>query len=66
MNGPRVPTGCFETARITDDLTLDALGMALARRRPPQGLVLRQNLIPLDDDGRLLWRQANERPERLG
>jgi putative transposase len=25
--------------RITDDLTLAALGMALARRRPPQGLL---------------------------
>jgi transposase InsO family protein len=25
--------------RITDDLTLDALGMALARRQPPQGLL---------------------------
>src|SRR5437879_13872710 len=25
--------------RITDELTLDALGMALARRRPPQGLL---------------------------
>src|SRR2546426_1789023 len=24
-----------------------------------QLLVLRQNFIPLDDDGRLLWRQAN-------
>ena len=34
-----MPTGCFEAARITDDLTLDALGMALARRRPPQGLL---------------------------
>ena len=34
-----MPTGCFETACITDDLTLDALGMALARRRQPQGLL---------------------------
>src|SRR5947207_14788125 len=25
--------------RITDDLTLDALGLALARRRPPPGLL---------------------------
>jgi putative transposase len=25
--------------RLTDDLTLDALGMALARRRPPHGLL---------------------------
>ncbi len=25
--------------RITDDLTLDALGMALARRQPPPGLL---------------------------
>src|SRR4030095_2891979 len=27
------------SARITDDLTLDALAMALARRRPPPGLL---------------------------
>ena len=31
--------GWAMSERITDDLTLDALAMALARRRPPQGLL---------------------------
>jgi putative transposase len=35
----RFAVGWAMSERITDDLTLDALGMALARRRPPQGLV---------------------------
>jgi len=35
----RFAVGWAMSARITDDLTLDALGMALARRRPPQGLL---------------------------
>jgi transposase InsO family protein len=35
----RVAVGWAMSARITDDLTLNALGMALARRRPPQGLL---------------------------
>lgn len=35
----RLAVGWAMNARITDDLTLDALGMALARRRPPRGLV---------------------------
>jgi transposase InsO family protein len=34
----RFAVGWAMNERITDDLTLDALGMALARRRPPQGL----------------------------
>ena len=33
--------GWAMSARTTDDLTLDALGMALARRRPPPGLLQR-------------------------
>jgi len=35
----RFAVGWAMSARITDELTLDALGMALARRRPPQGLL---------------------------
>ena len=35
----RLAVGWALSERITDDLTLDALGMALARRRPPQGLL---------------------------
>lgn len=35
----RFAVGWAMSERITDDLTLDALAMALARRRPPQGLV---------------------------
>jgi len=35
----RFAVGWAMSARITDDLTLDALGMALARRRPPPGLL---------------------------
>jgi putative transposase len=35
----RFAVGWAMSERITDDLTLAALGMALARRRPPQGLV---------------------------
>ena len=35
----RFAVGWAMSARITDDLTLDALNMALARRRPPPGLL---------------------------
>ncbi len=35
----RFAVGWAMSERITDDLTLDALGMALARRRPPRGLL---------------------------
>src|SRR5262249_33518582 len=35
----RFAVGWAMSARITDELTLDALGMALARRRPLQGLL---------------------------
>ena len=35
----RLAVGWAMSDRITDALTLDALGMALARRRPPQGLL---------------------------
>jgi putative transposase len=35
----RLAVGWAMSDRITDDLTLDALGMAVARRRPPQGLL---------------------------
>jgi putative transposase len=35
----RFAVGWAMSERITDTLTLDALGMALARRRPPQGLL---------------------------
>jgi putative transposase len=35
----RLAVGWAMSDRITDDLTLDALGMALARRRPPPGLL---------------------------
>jgi transposase InsO family protein len=35
----RVAVGWAMTERITDDLTLAALGMALAHRRPPRGLL---------------------------
>lgn len=35
----RLAVGWAMSDRITDDLTLDALGMALARRRPPHGLL---------------------------
>jgi putative transposase len=35
----RFAAGWAMSDRITDDLTLQALGMALARRRPPQGLL---------------------------
>ena len=35
----RSAVGWAMSERITDDLTLDALGMALARRRPPLGLL---------------------------
>jgi transposase InsO family protein len=35
----RLVVGWAMSDRITDDLTLDALGMALARRRPPRGLL---------------------------
>ena len=35
----RVAVGWAMSDRITDDVTLDALGMALARRRPPPGLL---------------------------
>jgi putative transposase len=35
----RLVVGWALSARITQDLALEALGMALARRRPPQGLV---------------------------
>jgi transposase InsO family protein len=37
-----IPTGegwLYLAVILTDDLTLDALGLALARRRPPQGLL---------------------------
>ena len=36
----RVAVGWAMSERITDDCTLDALGMALARRGPPPGLLL--------------------------
>jgi len=35
----RLVVGWAMSERITDELTLDALGMALARRRPPHGLL---------------------------
>src|SRR5437762_5827374 len=35
----RFAVGWAMNDRITDDLTLDALGMALGRRRPPRGLL---------------------------
>jgi putative transposase len=35
----RFAVGWAMSERFTDDLTLDALGLALARRRPPQGLL---------------------------
>jgi putative transposase len=35
----RFAVGWAMSERITDDLTLDALGLALARRRPPRGLL---------------------------
>src|SRR3989442_9118507 len=35
----RFAVGWAMSERITDALTLDALGLALARRRPPQGLL---------------------------
>jgi transposase InsO family protein len=35
----RFAVGWAISARITDDRTLDALAMALARRRPPQELL---------------------------
>jgi putative transposase len=35
----RLAVGWAMSERLTDDLTLDALGMALARRCPPQGLL---------------------------
>ena len=35
----RFAVGWAMSDRITDDFTLDALGMALARRRPPPGLL---------------------------
>jgi len=35
----RFAVGWAMSERITDDLTLNALGMALARRQPPQGLL---------------------------
>ena len=35
----RFAVGWAMSERITDDFTLDALGMALARRRPPPGLL---------------------------
>jgi transposase InsO family protein len=35
----RLAVGWAMSDRITDDLALDALGMALARRRPPPGLL---------------------------
>ena len=35
----RFAVGWAMSERITDDLALDALGLALARRRPPQGLL---------------------------
>ena len=35
----RFAVGWAMSERITDDLTLEALGLALARRRPPQGLL---------------------------
>ena len=35
----RVAVGWAMSARLTDDVTLDALDMALARRRPPPGLL---------------------------
>jgi putative transposase len=35
----RFAVGWAMSERVTDDLTLDALGMALARRRPAAGLV---------------------------
>jgi transposase InsO family protein len=35
----RLAVGWAMSDRLTDDLTLDALGMALARRRPPHGLL---------------------------
>src|SRR5438445_7538843 len=35
----RFAVGWAISERVTDDLTLAALGMALARRRPPQGLL---------------------------
>jgi putative transposase len=35
----RLAVGWAMSDRITDDLSLDALGMALARRRPPPGLL---------------------------
>jgi transposase InsO family protein len=35
----RVAVGWAMSERLTDALTLNALGMALARRRPPQGLL---------------------------
>ncbi|HWN41149.1 MAG TPA: IS3 family transposase [Thermoanaerobaculia bacterium] len=35
----RLAVGWAMSDRLSDDLTLDALGMALARRRPPHGLL---------------------------
>jgi putative transposase len=35
----RVAVGWVMSERITDALTLDALGLALAHRRPPPGLL---------------------------
>jgi transposase InsO family protein len=35
----RFAVGWAMSERITDDLTLNALGMALTRRHPPQGLL---------------------------
>ena len=35
----RVVVGWATNERITDTLTLDAVGMALERRRPPRGLL---------------------------
>lgn len=39
----RLAIGWALSDRLTDDLTLDALGMTLARRRPPQGLLHHSN-----------------------
>ena len=48
----RFAVGWATSDRITDDLTLAALGMALARRHPSQGLLHRAWAVPpLSDEG---------------
>jgi transposase InsO family protein len=66
----RFAVGWAMSERITDDITLDALGMALARRRPPRAcsiiriVAVRQRRLP-EGPGGARHRLQHEQPGQL-